>query len=144
MKNLILMLAMCLGVIACSNSNSTNDKATEEESKKDCVEVLYFHGKQRCATCMTIEKNAKEVLETQFAEELKNGTVVFKSIDISKDENEKIAAKYEVTWSSLIISRWKDGKESHENLTEFAFANARTASYTFKSGVADKIRILLK
>ena len=137
-------MAMCFGLFACGNNNSKNDKATEEESKKDCVEVLYFHGKQRCATCMAIEKNAKEVLETQFAEELKNGTVVFKSIDISKDENEKIAAKYEVTWSSLIISRWKDGKESHENLTEFAFANARTASDAFKSGVADKIRTLMK
>ena len=44
MKNLILMLAMCLGVIACSNSNSTNDKATEEELKKDCVEVVGYHG----------------------------------------------------------------------------------------------------
>ena len=137
-------MAMCFGLFACGNNNSKNDKATEEESKKDCVEVLYFHGKQRCATCMAIEKNAKEVLETQFAEELKNGTVVFKSIDISKDENEKIAAKYEVTWSSLIISRWKDGKESHENLTEFVFDNARTAPDAFKSVVADKIRILLK
>ena len=137
-------MAMCFGLFACGNNNSKNDKAKEGESKKDCVEVLYFHGKQRCATCMAIEKNAKEAVEAQFAEELKNGTVVFKSIDISKDENEKIAAKYEVTWSSLIISRWKDGKESHENLTEFAFANARTAPDAFKSGVADKISTLLK
>lgn len=135
---------MCFGLFACGNNNSNNDKAKGEEPKRDCVEVLYFHGKQRCATCMAIEKNAKEAVEAQFAEELKNGTVVFKSIDISKDENEKIAAKYEVTWSSLIISRWKDGKESCENLTEFAFANARTAPDAFKSWVADKIRILLK
>ena len=135
---------MCFGLFACGNNNSNNDKAKGEEPKRDCVEVLYFHGKQRCATCMAIEKNAKEAVEAQFAQELKNGTVVFKSIDISKDENEKIAAKYEVTWSSLIISRWKDGKESHENMTEFAFANARTAPDAFKSGVADKIRTLLK
>lgn len=102
------------------------------------MEVLYFHGKQRCATCMAIEKNAKEAVEAQFADELKNGTVVFKSIDISKAENEKIAEKYEVTWSSLFICKWKNGKETHENLTEYAFANARTAPDTFKSGVIEK------
>ena len=99
----MLMMAMCLGMFACGNSNAKSNKATEEQSQKDRVEVLYFHGKQRCATCMAIEKNAKEAVEAQFADELKNGTVVFKSIDISKAENEKIAEKYEVTLSSLFI-----------------------------------------
>ena len=108
------------------------------------MEVLYFHGKQRCATCMAIEKNAKEAVEAQFADELKNGTVVFKAIDISKAENEKIAEKYEVSWSSLFVCKWKNGKETHENLTEYAFAKARTAPDTFKSGVIEKVKTLLK
>ena len=42
------------------------------------VEVLYFHGKQRCATCMAIEKNARNAVNTQLASELKNGKVVSK------------------------------------------------------------------
>lgn len=100
-------MAMCLGMFACGNSNAKSNKTTEEQSQKDRVEVLYFHGKQRCATCMAIEKNAKEAVEAQFADELKNGTVVFKAIDISKAENEKIAEKYEVTWSSLFVCKWK-------------------------------------
>ena len=29
---------------------------------KNYVEVLYFHGKQRCATCIAIEKYAREVV----------------------------------------------------------------------------------
>lgn len=144
MKKAMLMMAMCLGMFACGNSNAKSNKATEEQSQKDRVEVLYFHGKQRCATCMAIEKNAKEAVEAQFADELKNGTVVFKSIDISKAENEKIAEKYEVTWSSLFICKWKNGKETHENLTEYAFANARTAPDTFKSGVIEKVKTSLK
>ncbi len=51
---------------------------------------------------------------------------------------------YEVTWSSLFVSKWKAGKETYENLTEYAFANARTAPDTFKNGVAEKVRTLLK
>lgn len=149
MNKLILALAICIGLTACGNNNAKkNDtvkvERTQSQKVNDHVEILYFHGKQRCATCMAIEKNAKEAVEAQFADELKNGTVVFKIIDISKAENEKIAEKYEVTWSSLFVSKWKDGKETYEDLTEYAFANARTAPDTFKSGVIEKVKTLLK
>lgn len=56
---------------------------------------------------MAIEKNAKEVVNTLFTNELENGTVVFKTVDISTPEGEKIADRYEVTWSSLFVNKWK-------------------------------------
>lgn len=112
--------------------------------EKDCVEELYFHSKQRCATCIAIENNSRAVVEEQFREQLNDGTLVFRSIDISENENREIAEKYEVTWSSLFVSKWKDGKEQYENLTEYAFANARTAPDTFKAGLAQKIKDMLE
>lgn len=93
---------------------------------------------------MAIEKNAKEVVEAMFANELKDGSVVFKSVDISTPEGEKIADRYEVTWSSLFVNKWKDGQESRDNLTEFGFGNARKNPDAFKNGLADKIRQSLK
>lgn len=144
MKRVILLLTICLGVFACGNSNAKGNKTAEKKAEKDRVEVLYFHGKQRCATCLAIEKNAKAAVEAAFADEMKNGTVVFKTIDLSKSENEAIADKYEVTWSSLFITKWKGGKESKENLTEYAFANARTAPDTFKEGLVKKIKEMQK
>lgn len=144
MKRTILLTAMSLLVSACGNNSAQNNTTTEEQPEKDHVEILYFHGKQRCATCMAIESNTEEAIKTQFADELENGTVIFKTIDISDPENEKVADKYEVTWSSLIIGKWKDGKETYENLTEFAFANARTSPDTFKSGLTEKVKELLK
>lgn len=143
MKRLLLMSVICLTFIACGNGTARDGKKGLVP-EKDCVEVLSFHGKQRCATCLAIEKYTKEVLESEFAEELRNGTVVFRTIDISEKENEKIADKYEVTWSSLFICRWKDGKEKYENMTEFAFGNARKNTDKFKAEVAAKIREMLK
>lgn len=93
---------------------------------------------------MQILKNAKAAIEAAFADELKNGTVVFRTIDISKAENEAIADKYEVTWSSLFVSKWKDGKEIKENMTEYSFANARTAPDTYKEGLVKKVKEMLK
>ena len=73
--------------------------ALAQTKVRDHVEVMYFHGKQRCVTCMAIEKYAKEVVEKDFANEKKSGKVVFKIVDISTDEGEKIAKEYRVTWS---------------------------------------------
>lgn len=118
--------------------------ALAQTKVRDHVEVMYFHGKQRCATCMAIEKCAREVVEKDFANEKKKGKVVFKIVDISTDEGEKIAKKYRVTWSSLFVNGWKAGKEKRNDMTQFAFKNARKNSDEFKRGVSGKIKELMK
>ena len=111
---------------------------------KDYVEVMYFHGKQRCVTCMAIEKHAREVVEMDFAHEKKNGQVVFRVVDISTPEGAKIAKEYRVTWSSLYVNGWKAGKEKRNDMTQFAFKNARNNAEEFKKGVSGKIKELMK
>ena len=136
-----MIFALIIGLVSCGSAENT---ANAKSPEKDRVEVIYFHGKQRCATCMAIEKNTREVINNLFANELKNGTVVFKIADISTPEGEKIADKYEVTWSALFVNKWKDSKETRSNLTEFAFGNARKNPDAFKKTLADKIRQSLK
>ena len=77
MNRLILALIISCGLTACSNngtkkSASIDVEQTQPQEQKDRVEVLYFHSKQRCATCMAIEKNAKEEVEAEFADEKRN------------------------------------------------------------------------
>ena len=134
MKKTFLLALMCLFALA----------VTAQAQVKERVEVLYFHGKQRCATCMAIEKYAREVVSQDFADEQKSGRVVFKVVDISTTEGMKLAKSYRVTWSSLFINSWKDGKEQRGNITEFSFKNARNHTEEFKKGVRDKIKEGLK
>ena len=141
MKNVLLILTLCVGMVACSGGK-TKSVAENQQTKKNVVEVLYFHGAQRCATCMAIEKNTKELLEAAYAEQLKSGKLVFSSVDITKEE--ALAERYEVSWSSLILVDYdKSGKERATNLTEFAFGNARTASDKFKEGLSEQITEML-
>lgn len=144
MKRIVLWMMLSLGLSACGGGNSKTQKSNDADNTKDRIEVLYFHGKQRCATCMAIEQRTRETLEEQFADEMKAGTLLYRVIDISQPENEALADKYEVTWSSLFVCRWKAGRETPENLTEFAFGNARTAPDVFKTGLAARIRELQK
>ena len=140
-KKILMMAVLCIGLAACSAGSAKQQAAT---AQKDGVEVLYFHGKQRCATCMAIEQEAKAVVNGQFADAVKGGKLNFRIIDITKAENEAIADKYEITWSSLVVVQHKDGKEQAENLTKFAFANARSKPSVFRGELAKKINGWLK
>lgn len=146
MKKLLLLFIVGCAFISCNTNARENAAAVaqKEVAVKNHVEVLYFHGKQRCATCMAIESNAKAALAEHFAEQMKSGDVVFRVIDISQKENEALAEKYEVTWSSLLVVKYKDGQETYENLTDFAFGHARKSPEDFKAGVVEAINAMLQ
>ena len=57
MKKILFLIAVCFAFISCNMNakNGTEAQTQKEVTVKDHVEVLYFHGKQRCATCMAIE-----------------------------------------------------------------------------------------
>ena len=116
----------------------------QKKTGEDGVEVIYFHGKQRCATCMSIEKNAREVVRDGFAGQAKAGKVRFRVVDISTDEGAKLAKVYRVSWSSLYVNRWKGGKETRCDMTRFGFANARNRADEFRKGLKEKIIEQLK
>lgn len=116
----------------------------QAQTRNDGVEVLYFHGKQRCSTCVAIEKGAREVVETDFAGLKKKGKVRFRVIDISTSEGAALAKTYKVSWSSLYVNRWKGGKETRYDMTAFGFSNAGSRPADFKKGLKAKINEMLK
>jgi hypothetical protein len=143
MKRFVLMTLvalLCFGGVAFAQKKRVVKKA----SAKTVVEILYFHGKQRCPTCIAIGDNSKDVVNKDFNKQVKAGQVKFKEIDISTPQGEKIADKYHVTWSSLFVNQWKNGKEKRNDMTEFGFENARSNTPAFRTGLKNKITQLLK
>ena len=124
--------------------NAQTKKVVKKTQDKTVVEVLYFHSKQRCPTCIAIGDNSKDVVSKEFAQQVKAGQVKFKEIDISTAEGEKIGDKYRVTWSSLFVNQWKNGKEKRNDMTSFGFENARNNTQAFRTGLKNKINQLLK
>lgn len=135
MRRILLLLVVVFSLVSCGNSTTEKAQATAESKQNDCVEVLYFHGRQRCIACNAIEKLTKEVVDS-----LDNHKIVIKIIDISQKENEAIADTYEVTWSSLILDR--NGKI--ENLTDMGFSYAKGQPDVFKQKLTESLTQILK
>ena len=145
MKKLFYLLFSTIILISCGNGAKAKTEAQSTEEKlPDHIEVLYFHGAQRCITCRAIETNTVALLDSLYSKEQAGDRIIYKVIDISDPQNEAIADKYEVTWSSLYINGWKGGKETVNNMTEFSFANAKGSPDIFKEGIKNKINELLK
>lgn len=144
MKKIMFALLTAMALISSVNRQIAHAQSATENTQKEYIEILYFHGKQRCITCNAIEKLTKEVITKDFAQQLKDRKVVFKVVDISTKEGEKIADKYEVTWSSLYINKWKENKEIKNNMTEVGFSYAKSSPEVFKAEVKKKIDELLK
>jgi len=104
------------------------------------VEVKYFHGKQRCVTCRSIEKYTQEVLQENYAQEMKEGKVKFSVIDYTADQGKKIAKNYKVTFSSLFVVKGK----KRENLTQMGFKYAKSQPVEFKKQLKEAIDKALK
>ena len=142
MRKLFYLLIATLVLVSCENgSKKKTGENQEEEIQSNRIEVLYFHGAQRCITCRAIETNTVALLDNLYAKEKAEGKIIYKVIDISKKENEAITDKYEVTW---FVNGWKDGKENVNNMTEFSFSNAKNTPDKFKEGIKSKIDELLK
>ena len=142
-KSIIILMAAILStatISACSG-NTTAETSTETINTKDAthVEIIYFHGKQRCKTCIAIENETKALFEGELAELVKSGKVRLRIVDFSTPEGKQIAKKYKVTFSSLFVVTNPGKNETAEDLTRFAFANARSNPEAFRKEVKSKV-----
>lgn len=147
MKRIIFLLAGALALasfIACSNGNSTAPATEESQDLSEPtgnaqVEVMYFHGKKRCATCVAIENETKAAMENELAAEVAEGKVCMRTIDISTDEGKAIAQRYKIAFSSLIIVANPGESEQVDDITSFAFSNARLNAAEFRQELHKRV-----
>ncbi len=149
MKKFLIALFLGCSVMAtaqcCKNSNNAKCVISPSSvSSNDVVEVIYFHGKQRCATCMAIENETRNVVEGDLAGLQESGNVRMRVVDFSTDEGKVLANKYKVTFSSLFVVANPGENEQAENLTNLGFAKARSNADAFRQELKSKILSLLK
>jgi len=119
---LAIVLALCASAAAWSGikdrssenmENQNGEEQTQENSQSgsDMVQVYLFHSTRRCSTCIAIGQYAGETVNEFYQEELKNGKIEFREINIDLPENKALAEKFQASGSSLYINSIIDGKD---------------------------------
>lgn len=124
MKQLLILSLAVLSLIACGNRDNKSKAAESatigtiaQAADPSIVYVYYFHGKQRCKTCIAVGNVSEKTVKDIYAG---NPNVKFVEVQTDNEVNAALVEKYEVTWNALIIAKGEDKIE----LTKQAFAGA--------------------
>ncbi|MDD5454415.1 MAG: nitrophenyl compound nitroreductase subunit ArsF family protein [Candidatus Ratteibacteria bacterium] len=119
------------------------DELKADSLQANHISVYYFHGNVRCVTCNKFEKYAREIIETNFKDEIASGKVEFKVINVEDKSNEHYVDDYKLYTKSLVISLVKDGKEIKSKNLEKIWEYVRNKEQFFKY-VTDEVTNLFK
>ncbi len=73
--------------------------------------AYYFHGTVRCETCLRIEKQANELINTRFVADVASERLVFKAVNYDVPENAHFSHDYKLPGPSLVLVRQERGKD---------------------------------
>ena len=104
---LVLQSGVCAAQAAPADVHQT---ATAPQQKIKTV-VYYFHGNMRCSSCKKIEAYTKEAIQSGFADELENGRLELKVINIEAPGNDHYAEDFQLYSRSVVVERRSDNKQ---------------------------------
>ena len=112
----IFTLLFVLAVLLYSSSAFAQDSGNKPASR---VVAYYLHGNFRCVNCYNMEKWTKEVVETEFKDDIASGKLAFHVINTDTKGNEHFMADYKLYTKSVVLALVKAGKEMrYDNLTK--------------------------
>lgn len=139
MKHFIVLMVLAAATLISCGERGTKESnvakaSTEERVANGVVKLYSFHTNNRCITCRAIEKLTREVVK-----EINSDKIQLEVINISDKENERLADKYEVTWTSLIADNGK-----RNDLTKMGFSYAKNQPEVFKAKLKEELTKMIK
>jgi len=137
-----------LGIVAVATGAAifafrSGSPVTEERTilaPGDKVEVFYFHLTRRCVTCQAVETVSGDAVHELYAEEMKEGKVAFRSLNIEDKATEADAERVKATGQCLLIV----SGDTRIDLTAEGFMYARNNPEKLREEIKKAIDPLLK
>jgi len=80
------------------------------ETAADGLVVYYFHSNTRCPTCQSIESQAKDTVQTDFASQLSTGELTWKTLNYEQPAGRSLASKFEIQMPVVVLAKMKAGQ----------------------------------
>jgi len=104
-RPVILYLIAILQILLLSYSCMHDRTGLTEPATTAKLNVYFFHLTARCEACNAIEANTANVLDTHFKNQMNNGTIFYRPVNIESRDNRALAKKYQISYTSLLLVR---------------------------------------
>jgi len=120
---IILLFISLAGVLSgCTTSTegkayyfdeAGNMSATKPKLKiAEKLAVYNFHSTARCYSCQTLGRLVADLMAEKYSQEINEGKIDYRQINVDLPENKEIAKKYQATGSSLYINQIINGQDN--------------------------------
>jgi len=118
-------LKFFLGLILILLGMAVNAQKPTPAKVTPKLETYYFHTSERCPIDQAIEDHTRKLMQSEYAGEVKAGTIKFRVLNTDDKSNAGITGKFEINAQALYLVTFVNGKEVRNDLTEFAFSCAQ-------------------
>lgn len=109
-------LALLPARVSATAQDAGPSKTAEGSAAAVHVVAYYFHGNARCKTCRTIEQYSHEAITAAFTDDLANGRLEWRVVNVDEDENKHFIQDFQLVTRSLVlaehrgnqVARWKN------------------------------------
>lgn len=115
-----------------------------EKVRERSVVAYSFHGTLRCTTCLLVEQNADEAIRGNFADELLDGSLAWRSVNIRLPENRHFATEYEVFSWALVLVDYRGGTPGKWRSLPLAGELVHADPGNFRRYVTGEVRAFLE
>jgi hypothetical protein len=137
MVKLLIIILTAFAVI------SAGTLVVGEDNSQDKVIAYYFHGNMRCHSCNILEQYSRQSIEGNFQDELANGSLIFKTVNVQEKANNHFMKDYGLYSQSLVLSLIENGQEKKFKNLSMIWQYARDRQ-RFINYVKDEINAYLK
>jgi hypothetical protein len=150
-KSLIVLAVLLLAVLSCAQKSDPAKAPATKKIVPSTVQkqldthlvVYYFLTNQRCRSCIYLENTTKASLEQNFSDELKNGNIIFKAVNIDEPQNKHFIDEYGLYTKSVIVSSMEKGEQKKwKNLDKIWDLIGQDE--VFKAYIANEIKAFIK
>lgn len=106
----LIRIAERLESMQSSSGAAVSSAAAETSAVRDGLVVYYFYSNTRCATCRSIESQARQTVEADFGDQLDRGEIVWKSANYEEPASAELAKKFEIEVPVVVLARMKNGE----------------------------------
>ena len=146
---ILLFSIVIFGILAACGTPSSSSVPINEEPQNDIetplvipvldkpegvpdrVDVLYFRRPTKCSECRCYEERITYVVKNYFQDNLDNGNITFKVLEIGDPENTEIINKYVAFGGQLFINIVKDEVDHITEIKEINDLDCRSDSEGF-------------
>ena len=109
----IAAAAVVVGIARQGPRPAPAHAATTEEAPQ-AVTVYYFHGDERCETCLAIEAATERTIRERFAEALAEGTLRYRAVNYDTPADRHFRDDFDLAFGSVVVqgtgpqARWEN------------------------------------